>query len=209
VEACGPRRLVKRNDLLFDLIRGCDLTRISRISWEPWHRSEEPVSFADFDDRFGKVSQNEEKYITDFTVEFSRPVRKETLRRPDCFAFTVMSVEPEGGWRETLRVPIVEINTDAFPSPDPSGDYVLGGSIVVDGAWLEDAVRGRKSRFVGAQAWVEIEIRGDYILDCNGQAVDANAVGLSAYPSGNGTPGGTFLSCFRVAPAETPYRKGA
>src|SRR5262249_7075954 len=26
VEACGPRRLVKRNDLLFDLIRGCDLT---------------------------------------------------------------------------------------------------------------------------------------------------------------------------------------
>ena len=45
---------------------------------------------------------------------------------------------------------------------------------------------------------VEIEIRGDYIVDCNGQTVDANAVGLSPSPTGNGTPGGTFLSTFRV-----------
>ena len=39
IEACGPRRLVKRNDVLFDLIRGCDLTRISAIGWADWHRA--------------------------------------------------------------------------------------------------------------------------------------------------------------------------
>src|SRR5262249_36441670 len=33
IEECGPRPLVKRNDLLFDLIRGCDLTRIIDIGW--------------------------------------------------------------------------------------------------------------------------------------------------------------------------------
>jgi hypothetical protein len=48
---------------------------------------------------------------------------------------------------------------------------------------------------------VEIEVRGDYIVDCNGQAVDANPVGLRAAPSGNGTPGGTYVSTFSVAPA--------
>jgi hypothetical protein len=36
VEECPPRRIVKRNDMLFDLIRGCDLTRITRISWAEW-----------------------------------------------------------------------------------------------------------------------------------------------------------------------------
>ena len=45
---------------------------------------------------------------------------------------------------------------------------------------------------------VEIEVRGDFIVDCNGQTVDANAVGLSPAPTGNGTPGGTFLSSFHV-----------
>jgi hypothetical protein len=199
---------VKRNDLLFDLIRGCDLTRIRKISWEPWHRSKDAVPFVEFDQKFGPVSQDEEKYITDFSVEFSRPVQAETLRS-DCFAITVMSAEREGGWRETLRVPIVEINTNGFSVPNHP-EYVRGGNIVVEGSWLEDAVRGRKNRFLGSPAWVEIEIRGDYILDCNGQTVDANPVGLSPYPSGNGTPGGTFLSCFRVESAsETHYGKGA
>ncbi|MBX9718164.1 MAG: hypothetical protein K2X36_04895, partial [Microbacteriaceae bacterium] len=40
-DGCGPRRLVKNNDLLYDLIRGCDLSCISFISWEKWHRSTE------------------------------------------------------------------------------------------------------------------------------------------------------------------------
>jgi len=209
LEVCGPRRLVKRNDLLFDLIRGCDLTRIIDISWKDWHRKADAVPFDEFSKHFGPAGEGEEEYVTAFSVRFSRPVHKETLR-PDCFAITVMSSEHEGGWRETLRVPIVRIDTSKFPAePDDPTDHVRGGSIVVEGSWLEDAVRGRKNRFLGAEAWVEIEVRGDFILDCNGQTVDANAAGLYPYPSGNGSPGGTFLSTFRVAAApDAHYRKG-
>ncbi|MDQ6634885.1 MAG: hypothetical protein M3Z10_09030, partial [Gemmatimonadota bacterium] len=53
VEACGPRRLVKRNDLLFDLIRGCDLTRIKEFGWERWHRSDDLVDFGTFASALG------------------------------------------------------------------------------------------------------------------------------------------------------------
>ena len=53
------------------------------------------------------------------------------------------------------------------------------------------------SRVCEGPSTVEIEIRGDLILDCRGQAVDANSIGRrNQGPFGNGTPGGTFLSIF-------------
>jgi hypothetical protein len=203
VDPCGPRRLVKRNDLLFDLIQGCDLTRISEIGWKDWHRREEPVPFDDFSAALGEEGHREHEYVTNlFWVRFSRPVRKETVR-PDCFAITVMSGEREGGWWQVLRVPIVRVETEATES-DPD-EHITKATIVVDGAWVEDGVRGRRSLFMGSEAWVEIEVRGDFIVDCNGQTVDANAVGLIPAPTGNGTPGDTFISAFRVAAARDAY----
>jgi hypothetical protein len=208
VEDCGPRRLVKRNDLLFDLIRGCDLTRIKDIGWRNWHRREEPIPFEDFSAALGPDDQGEAAYVTkDFWVEFSRPVRENTVR-PDCFAMTAMSAEREGGWWQTFRVPIIRVDTANFPTePNDPPDHVRGARIVVDGSWVEDAVRGRRSLFLGSETRIEFEVRGDFIVDCNGQTVDANAVGLSPSPTGNGTPGDTFLSTFTVAPArEVPNR---
>jgi len=202
VEACGPRRLVKRNQLLFDLIRGCDLTRIIQIGWNPWHRQETPVPFTEFSSAFGPEGEGQSEYVTrDFWVRFSKPVRWETLR-PDCFAMTVLTGEHEGGWWRSLRVPIVGVDTDLVPTEtgDPP-DHIRGAKIVVDGAWVEDALRGRRSVFQNAETRVEIEVRGDFIIDCNGQTVDANATGRSSIRTGNGTPGGTFLSGFRVAAA--------
>ena len=63
-------------------------------------------------------------------------------------------------------------------------------------------------------AEITIEVRGDYILDCNGQAVDANAHGFALHghdcekvkPSGNGAPGGTLVSVFRVERAQPEMR---
>ena len=208
VEACGPRRLVKRNDLLFDLIRGCDLTSIIEIGWAAWHRRVLPVSFPEFSEALGPNGSREDHYLTrDFWVRFSGPVREETVRA-DCFAMTVLAAEREGGWWQTYRVPIVGVDTSAFPPEkgDPP-HHVRGAHIVVDGAWIEDAVRGRRSLFIGAEARVEIEVRGDFIVDCNGQTVDANTIGLSAVRFGDGAPGGTLLSGFLVAPArEAPDR---
>jgi hypothetical protein len=205
VEACGPRRLVKRNDLLFDLIRGCDLTRISDFGWKDWHRGE--ISFKDFSEAFGPEGNHQAEYITEkFWVRFSRPVRQDTLL-PDCFAMTVMAVEREGGWWQTFRVPIVRLETTDFPPEwgDPK-DHVRGATIVVDGGWVEDGVRGRRNIFMGSETRVELEVRGDFIIDCNGQAVDANAAGTATDRMGNGTPGGAFLSTFLVAAHDAPPR---
>lgn len=208
IDACGPRRLVKRNDLLFDLIRGCDLTRITKIGWAAWHRLDKAVLFREFACALGAVGTNQDEYVTkDFSVEFSRPVRKETLL-PDCFAMTVMSIEPQSGWWQVYRVPIVRVDTAGF-SPVGGGlepeRYACGARIVVDGAWYDDEVSkcGRTSLFHCGESRVEIEVRGDLIIDCNGQPVDADSVGLLPSPTGNGSPGGTFFSSFRVAPPES------
>lgn len=199
IEDCGPRRLVKRNDLLFDLIRGCDLTRIKDIGWASWHRKSDPVPFEDFADAFAQGGNQEPEYVTrDFWVEFSRPVRRDTVRR-DCFVMTVITSEPDDVWWETLRVPIVRVKAE-------DTEFIDRAAIVVDGPWLRDTLRGAASLFQGKVTRVELEVRGDFIVDCNGQTVDANPQGRSPAPTGNGTPGGTFLSTFLVGPAPSPSR---
>jgi hypothetical protein len=65
--------------------------------------------------------------------------------------------------------------------------------------WVRDEIeRGRESWLSERNFRIEIEIYGDYILDCHGQAIDAEPVGLRAAPTGNGSPGGTYRSNFRV-----------
>jgi hypothetical protein len=200
VDACSPRRLVKRNDLLFDLIQGCDLTTITKIGWAPWHRQKDPIDFDEFSRAFGPKGDDQPEYVTeDFWVEFSRPVRRDTLQ-PDCFAMTVFYTEREGGWLQSFRVPIVKVDTKKVPAqPGDPQHHVRSARLIVDGGWVEDGLRGRKTVFQDSETRIEIEVRGDFIIDCNGQAVDANAVGCSPVPTGNGTSGGTFLSTFGVA----------
>jgi hypothetical protein len=199
IEACGPRRLVKRNDLLFDLIRGCDLTRIKDIGWAHWHRKSDPIPFEEFVAAFAQGGDQEPEYVTrDFWIEFSRPVRRDTVRR-DCFVMTIITSEPDDVWWETLRVPIVRVKAE-------DTELVDRATIVVDGPWLRDTLRGAASIFQGKVTRVELEVRGDFIVDCNGQTVDANPHGRIPVPTGNGTPGGTFLSTFLVGPAQTPSR---
>ncbi len=150
---------------------------------------------------------SKDTYITtDFWLKFSRPVRRDTLR-PDCFAITVMSVEREGGWWQTFRIPIVGVMVDEWRESDDGDDIARGVRLVVDGSWAEDGLCGRRSLFRGDEVRIELEVRGDFIIDCNGQAVDANAVGRLAAPTGNGSPGGTYLSTFRVAARGESERK--
>jgi len=138
-------------------------------------------------------------------VEFSRPVRQDTVRT-DCFSMTVIVYEDEAGWGELRRVPILDVDTSA-PSGTPAG-YVTRATLVVDAGWVDDAIESRKTIFNQDAAAVEIEIRGDFIVDCNGQTIDANASGLSPAPTGNGTPGGTFLSTFHVQARDAQSRQG-
>lgn len=216
-DACGPRRLVKSNDVLFDLIRGCDLTRISTIGWASWHRSRKPIEWEDFEASFGMLSgadldrmrrsrDRRDRFPVStlrFWVAFSRPVRQDTVRA-DCFSMSVLSAEEEGGWTGIYLVPILNVETAAAPGT-PAG-LVTRATLVVDGRWLYDAIRGSKTIFDDSPVTVEIEVRGDLIVDCNGQTVDANNHGLLPGPTGNGTPGGTFLSSFQVQQRYAAYR---
>ena len=159
-DACGPRRLVKRNDLLFDLINGCDATRIEEIGWPLLHRRHAPpVPFDDFVTALGwdEAQGHYSEYPTkNFWVRFSRPVRTDTLK-PDCFATAIMSDQTEGCWREYYRVPIVGVDTEA-DEDDPPG-HARTAQIVVSGAWLRDGVVGDGSIFLRGDTYVEISTK--------------------------------------------------
>lgn len=219
IDPCGPRRLVKRNDLLFDLIRGCDLTHISEIGWEEWHRRSGTVPFQHYSDAFGDVVnvgppgprgwQKKEAVSRRFFVRFSRPVQRKTVR-PDCFVMRVMAGEVEGGWREEFRAPITRLEFKGFEAPGHSPDLVVGAGLVFEGHWVTETVRGGYTRFTNVDRIVEVEleVRGDFIVDCNGQTVDANGFGVSPKPKGNGVPGGTFLSTFSVSSSDETNSAG-
>jgi hypothetical protein len=185
-DACSPRKLVKNNDLLYDLIRGCDLTHISDVSWHPWHRSREVVPWADF------AAMLEPDAKPGFAIEFSAPVLVDTLRR-DAVLMTVFTVDSGTGWRIPRRLPL-RIDADS-----PDGKTTQRIRLLVAQKWSGDeGPRSGESLLAGRRFTVEIEVRGDLILDCHGQPVDADAVGLRAMPSGDGMPGGTYVSSFRV-----------
>jgi hypothetical protein len=208
---CGPRRLVKSNDLLYDLLRGCDLTRISWISWADWHRSREPVSWHHFAANFHPDGAGDG--VTDFVIRFSGPVLADTIRL-DTVVMTASIVEQPTGWLFTRRVPIVRI--DVTPDTTTPGGQELPPNttnqmrLIVRPRWLRDELDKDEESWLSQREFtIEIEIRGDLILDCHRQAIDGEAIGLDPTPSGNGSPGGTFISSFRVHPKPVPDRTDA
>jgi hypothetical protein len=203
-DGCSPRRIVKNNDLLYDLIRGCDLTRISWTSWHRWHRSTVTMQWDAFSGMFfteplQPPRPNEpDEVATGFIVRFSRPVRLDTIRR-DTVAMTAITIDQNSRWRVTHRVPIVRLDTTPSTQPGPGPGLTDQVRFVVRYQWVyEELAKPAASLFSDRDFVIEIEIRGDLITDCYGQSVDANAIGLDPFPSGNGTPGGTYLSSFPV-----------
>lgn len=195
---CGPRRIVKNNDLLYHLIRGCDLTRIEALSWGEWHRNPAPVKWEAFIEMF-KHGAEDGVIQTGFTVHFTRPVMADTVKA-ECFTLQLATGK---GWLHTRCVEIAEVRTSHHPE-DPAGT-TRRATLCVEKDWVEDLTcHGSRVRKQGAV--VQIEVRGDFILDCHGQPVDANACGFALQgrgdavsPSGNGTPGGVLISVFTVA----------
>jgi hypothetical protein len=201
---CGPRRLVKSTDLIYDLMRGCDLVRIDHISWSDWHLAQKPVDWADFAARFHCKGGAEG--TTDFVVKFSGPVQIESLR-PDAVAMTVFTAEQATGWQIARRVPIAELDTTPDPDHGGKGCHPLPPGttnqlrVKVKPRWIRDELdRDDESWLTERQFEVEVTIMGDTILDCHDHGIDANVRGKTVVPSGNGTPGGTFVSSFRVSP---------
>jgi hypothetical protein len=209
LDPCAPRRLVKPNDTLFDLIRGCDLTRIADVSWRDWHRPGTLVPWEKFREKFHNSDDTplpplppdqhgSKPRVTDFKVWFTRPVEAKTVRW-DCFVMSAIALDKGTGWGRVKRVPIVGVATEMCDDKVTPERLTHWAKLVVDRRWLADEVSGAWSDFDDGPTTVEIEVRGDYILDCHGQPVSGAAIGLHPFASGNGSPGGTFVSRFRVS----------
>src|SRR5262249_9699300 len=119
--------------------------------------------------------------------------------RPDSVVMSAITTEQATGWHIPRRVPIIGIDhspTTGATLPSGTTDQIR---LIVRKKWIHDEIEeDDESWLSGRDFSVEIEIGGDLILDCQGQAVDGNAIGTKPAPSGNDTPGGTFLSTFRV-----------
>jgi hypothetical protein len=212
-DACSPRRLVKNNDLLYDLIRGCDLTHINSISWSKWHRGESPMPFATFKEFLGTgpvIVDDLEFALTKFTVHFSGPVLIETVT-PDCFAFRITVPHTDTGWSDQRSVEVIKVKC-APPFEDDGNGTTREVTLGIHPDFYAEAT-GSANEFIQAdsdvkeQVAAEIEVYGDYILDCHHQPIDGNARGFALRerkdgkppkPGGNGTPGGSFLSVFHI-----------
>jgi hypothetical protein len=194
-DGCSPRRLVKNNDLLYDLIRGCDLAHISWISWAKWHRSGEQMPWSTFAALFDESGR------TELVVRFSQPVLAHTLDR-DVIAIDAVTTEQATGWRVARRMPIVSL--DLTPDEEHYDGKLPRGTtnqmrVIVRPEWVGDEIAPRRDSWLSERDFrIEIEIYGDYILDCHAQAIDAEPVGRRPAPTGNGSPGGTYRSTFRV-----------
>ncbi|MCS3499344.1 hypothetical protein M2189_001695 [Bradyrhizobium japonicum] len=209
ISKCTPRRIVKRNDLLFDLIRGCDLTRIKALTWAPWHGRE--IDWDTFHGKFYHHASPEWPHgaETELEIEFSGPVQTRTITA-DAVTFTVVLRDSGTAWNEMYRAPILGFKFEAPHQGDPAGT-TRKASIIVRRSWYNDEIRfsdsdhpskfnvdvGKRDRY----PVVEIEIHGDLILDCRGVPIDGNSAGPGIVPTGNGAPGGTCRAVFRVAPS--------
>lgn len=202
---CHPRRLVRPNDALFDLIRGCDLTRIQSIGWDDRSGEMTPDEFyalfvepKEAPERPKRRSEHVDypPVDTGFTICFTGPVQIASLT-PDVMTITLVQRHPNERLGVVFRVPIEKLwilpTQDGDPPDTTRGFRPMVSWQFWDGEINPDAVSGFERPTI-----VEIEVRGDFILDWRGQSVDANRVGRHRWPTGNGTPGGSFLSSFTV-----------
>src|SRR5262249_6416846 len=159
---------------------------IADISWAKWHRAPRQISWPAFRDAFGSPADGLSDGLTRFAVTFSRPVEVESLQRPQAIAMTLTTYEAGTGWRVLRRVPITRLATRS--APDLPANLTRQVRIEIDPDWRKDEIYSHDSWLTGRSFDVEIEIRGDLIVDCSGQTVDADTPGLKVAPSGDGVP---------------------
>ena len=152
IENCIPKKFVKNNDLLFDLIeKEKPTTRIAKIGWEAWHRKT-----ATHNEFFKAV----EPASPEFWIRFDGPIKRETIEK-DCIVMRVISsFGVHDFFQSPYRVPITEIEIEDSNLPS----HVIAFRPKFDGKWLK-RIAENGSEVLQSEFRVEIEIRGDFILD--------------------------------------------
>ncbi|MDB5678534.1 hypothetical protein [Sphingomonas bacterium] len=205
------RRLAYPNNTLFDLIRGCDLTRIQDVGWHRWlPRGHRRVPFDQFAAMFvapprsaasgpklKKGRPRRPPVDTKFWVTFSGPVQVESLT-PDVLAMTIVQRDTNEDVGTMYRVPIEAVAV-AEPTGDDPKDTTRAFRPLVAARFWEGEINPDNSSGFEGETLVEIEVRTGFIVDVRGQEV---AGGGRFVPTDGCTPGGRFLSSFVVLAEE-------
>lgn len=208
VEDWRPKRLARPNDILFDLIRGCDLVRIQDVGWSHWlEPGRRQVPFSDFAEMFVAPRHSPQMpkgrrrrgprpaSDTRFWVCFSGPVQVSSLSQ-DVITITLIQRDVNEDVGNVVRVPISEIVIAPATSGDPDGT-TRAFRPMVSGRFWEGEINPNNVSGFETETRVEIEVRTAFILDTLGQEV---AGGGRFVPTSGCTPGGRFLSSFTVVP---------
>lgn len=195
------------------IIRDCETTRIQDVGWRKWHECPNIViGRAVFADMFcppppppplPRSPRNDDDYEerrwppvdTRFWVCFSAPVQIASLTR-DVISMTLIQSEKIEAVGNVIRVPIAGIWYHPPLSNDPPDTTRGFRPFVRYQFWQGEIERGSQSGF-NSETLVEIRIDGDAIIDWAGRPVDGEAI-ARRLPSGNGRPGGEFVSSWRV-----------
>jgi len=184
IQADDAPRLVYRNPLLFDLVESYhgDLPRIHHVSW-PHDKTPQRISWNDFKEL---IDWRDAGVPGGPQVCFDRRMDDATLDWHS-FQVAVITRQRGTGYGHRWLVPgTVNTNYDAATGCSTA-------TFVAEKDWLEDEMEGHSELRYGAH--VEITLRGSLILDSEGRALDGDAID---WPSGNGTPGGDFVSALAV-----------
>ena len=178
-----------------------------RVSWHNWHRRYELMPWPFFQRLFYRNPQDDNdpnNGRTAFVVRFSSDVYIDTIRY-DSVQMRVVTIDQPTDWRLIRRIPIVRFDYTPHTGGSMPGttDQIR---IIVSPDWIGDEIQGKSSWLSGDGFEVEFELDGFGILDCHRQPIDAEAIGLEAFPTGNGSLGGFYRSAFRVH--AKPHRPG-
>jgi len=206
VDSIGPRRLTRPNDVLFDLIRGCDLTRIKDVGWRKFLATpDDKIAFEDYSAMFvgGKAGNRTPPPVdTRFWVLFSGPVQAASLS-PHVIAITLLHWDSDDAVRLMRRLPVTGIKVAPTLPGDPPGSTRAFVPIVHGNYWLEEIYSTASAYDEREGTIVEIGVRGGLVVDSNGQLVAAGGGWLETRP---GWPGSDFISAFTVT---APSRRAA
>jgi hypothetical protein len=206
------------------IVRGCELTRIKDIGWRNWHDDPTVIigrrpfyyMFVKPVDASVPPDPNPDEYDEDeepadrpmyppvdtrFWVCLTAPVQIASLTR-DVISITLLQPASKEAVGNMVRVPIAGIWHEQTRDGDPPGTTRGFRPFVTYQFWAGELKGGARSGF-GSETLVEIRVHGDRIIDWAGRPIDANGI-VHHLPTGNGTPGGEFLSSWRVKKGGNP-----
>jgi hypothetical protein len=186
IDPCSKRRLVHGNQVLYDLIR-CFHDNLPHVTKINWQGNGAIITFEDFITGI---------YDEGVKVWFDQEMDGKTING-NTFQVMVKMEDAETGNSRYVMIPGEVSYTYDESTKASVATFKINSKWVIDVYFGYSSVRDKGGEFL-------VVLKGDFIMtvgdDCNpARALDGNFIGGTP-PSGNGSPGGDFISWFSVSP---------